>query len=129
MKKYIVVGLLFLFIAIIIAVGVFFFLSFSLKQNQLPEETMTVPQIETGNSFEKTTSSPAIPLEIPLRNLPISENQKAVLDTVGGDVEKFVITLEMQTCARKKLCEARLAEIIAGASPTKYETSILLQCL
>lgn len=130
MKKFFIVSLGLLLIAILLAVGVFFYLSFNLKQSQIPvsatQTELKVMNDPVGGEEVASTSSPE---GIPLRDLPIGEGQQAVLDTVGVDVETFVITPEMQVCAAEKLGELRMAEIIAGAAPTLYETTKLLTCL
>ncbi len=130
MKKFFIVSIVLLLIAILLAVGVFFYLSFNLKQSQIPvSATQTESEVVNDSVEGKEVLSTPPPEGIPLRNLPIGESQQAVLDTVGVDVETFVITPEMQVCAGEKLGEARMAEIIAGAAPTLYETTKLLSCL
>ena len=59
-------------------------------------------------------------------NLP--EAQQSILTTFGFG-ENIVITPEMQACAEAKLGAERLAEIVAGATPSFMEASSLVVCL
>ncbi|MCD5381297.1 MAG: hypothetical protein LR008_01845 [Candidatus Pacebacteria bacterium] len=65
---------------------------------------------------------------IPLTDLPLGDSQKSALETVGVDVDTFVITPGMISCTEEKLGAIRMSEIIAGSAPTVIETAKLFPC-
>ena len=66
---------------------------------------------------------------IPLRTLPLTDTQKKTAEAVGIDVDTFEITPDMVSCAEGKLGAARVAEIVAGDSPSFLEMASLTTCL
>ncbi len=123
MKKFLIISVSLLIGAIIATVATFLYVT-----KELPESS------QESTSVTETEAVPAAPHEtvedgVPLRDLPLSDGQKSALDTVGIDVDTFVITPAMQACAADKLGAARMEEIIAGAAPSFFETTKLLPCL
>lgn len=64
-----------------------------------------------------------------LSTLTLNDGQRKALETARINVETFVITQAMITCAVSKLGEARANEIFTGTTPTLIETGTLLPCL
>lgn len=133
MKKFLLISLSLLIVALLMVVAVFFYVSIQLKQSQ--SEVVSIPTSENG-SVTTTPLEPAVVAKpsapkdgIPLRDLPLGEGQRSVLETVGVDVDTFIITPEIQACAALKLGDERMNEIIAGQAPTVFETTKLLSCL
>lgn len=124
MKKFLLISGGLLVIALLIVVSVFLYLSFQIKVEQpaLGNSSTTVSITEAGQVEADNET-------IPLRDLPISDSQQKVLETVGVDVDTFVITPAMQNCAVEKLGAKRMVELIAGAAPTALETAKLLPCI
>lgn len=129
MKKFLLISLGLLLLAILLVILVFLYISVQLNQSQSQTVGNTInhtPSSEvTGTSSTETTS----PKAIPLRDLQLNQSQQSALDTVGIDVDTFVITPEIQTCAAAKLGNNRMSEIIAGDVPTMIETTKLISCL
>lgn len=143
MRRFLLTSAAFLGMALLIAVGVFIFLSLQLE----PVEQSTRAATETGSTVnaplgggiltspaaEGATSSDTLPVMpsdgIPLRDLPLSETQRSILSGVGVDVETFIITPAVQVCAEEKLGADRMMEIVDGDAPSVIETTRLLPCL
>lgn len=132
MKKFLLISFSLLLLSLLIVVAVFLCVSIELKQSQ--------PEVPNGNEGKSTTTTtpatgadpttPTVaPTGIPLRNLQLNESQLSVLDKMGVDVDTFVITPEIQACATAKLGDERMAEIIAGDTPSATETIKLVSCL
>lgn len=58
----------------------------------------------------------------------LTEGQKKLLESMGIDSTKVVITAEMAACANGKLGVARMEEIKNGATPSMTEGVSLLVC-
>ncbi len=67
--------------------------------------------------------------DIPLRSLSLTPEQSSTLETFGIDVETFVITADMLTCAETAVGVDRMAAFKAGASPGFLESLSLFSCL
>lgn len=59
----------------------------------------------------------------------VTDDQKALAEKVGINLDEVVITKEMISCAEQKLGAERLQEISDGDSPTTIESISLLGCL
>jgi hypothetical protein len=128
MKKFLLVSFALLVIALLMAVGVFYYLSFKLVPAAPEQDVERVADIKTtASSVEYSTNT--VSAGIPLRELPLEETQKKVLESLGIDVATFVISPAMQDCVSLKLGAKRLAEVVAGAVPSAWETAQLLPCL
>ncbi|MBD3207830.1 MAG: hypothetical protein GF370_00020 [Candidatus Nealsonbacteria bacterium] len=91
----------------------------------------TVPVKSTSTS---TTSSPSVPnqsVEEQGGHPLLDEEQEAMLETLGIDVEDLPseITPEMEACFIEKLGEQRVNEIIEGATPTPLDFFRAKSCL
>ena len=131
MKKFLIASLILLLVALLISIAAFFYVSAQLQKSQLSvqtgtAETATTTNANGGGTNETTQDSTE---GIPLRDVPLSDSQRSVLETVGVDSETFVITAAMQECVEVKLGTIRMQEIIAGDAPTTMETIKLLPCL
>lgn len=133
MKKFLLISLSLLVVSLLMVVAVFFYVSVQLKQSQTevvglpatPQASTTKDSSEDAVAVESSTAKEGIPL----RDLPLGEGQRSVLETVGVDVDTFIITPEIQACAALKLGDERMNAIIAGEAPTVFETTKLLSCL
>lgn len=136
MKKFLLISFCLLLIALLLVSAVFLYISMQLKQGQSQVESrlanepadQTTVTAESVTDKNTVTSTPATS-GIPLRDLQLSDSQRSVLDTMGIDVETFVITPEIQACAAAKLGDTRMSEIVAGGAPTVIETTKLISCL
>ena len=73
--------------------------------------------------------STVISKPISVSDVPLSETQKRVAETVGIDLDSFIITPEMAACAEGKMGAERVAEFIAGATPSFLEVTSLVGCI
>ncbi len=128
MKKFLIITASLLVIALILVVAVFWYVSAQLKQGQAAY-TAPAALTETGEPEVGTEAAPAATGGIHLKDVPLSDAQQNTLETVGVDVDTFVITPAIQACAAEKLGQERMAEIAAGAAPTALETVKLVPCL
>jgi len=148
LKKYLLLMLAMLTAAIIGAVAVWYLLVLApLKdaQNQLEATSQNVTNFDLeaddgftsessvgsdnseNNTIDPNESLPeGAPLVIKKSSLP--EAQQSILTTFGFG-EEITITAQMQICAEAKLGSSRLAEIIAGDTPSILEASSLVSCL
>lgn len=127
MNKFLVISVALLVIALTLTGIVFFYVSFMSPSNQSVVDIVPVTNIDTP--VTSATPSATALVEIPLRDLSISDTQQEMLESVGIEVDTFVITPAMQDCAVKKLSVARVAEIVAGATPSALEIARLVPCL
>jgi hypothetical protein len=67
--------------------------------------------------------------DVKLSSLNLKPEHEALLKKVGIDVETFVITKEMMICAEGKVGKARIAEFVAGITPSLTEMGSLIGCL
>lgn len=99
------------------------------------EETVQVPESETeitpavANEEEVVAPIEKEPEAIIIKTETLPEAQQETLDTFGLDAEAYTITPEMVACANKKIGEERVAEIVAGSSPSPIEALSLLPCV
>lgn len=117
--------------ALILAAIVFYYISFELRSGQTSANTPVIAPASTNIQASTTTtaSTTTVPTSIPLRDLPINDSQQKVLETVGVEIDTFVITPAMQVCAAEKLGAERIAKIVSGDAPTALETARLVPCL
>lgn len=144
MKKNLFIAILLLLVALLATVTVWLLLQkeYSTQYNDgnrndeakvETQETITVetdsvtkePQTESASSNTNVT----LVEPIPLRNLPLSDTQRSLIETAGIDVETFVISPEMVTCAENTLGSERFSAIVAGDSPSFLEGTRLLGCI
>lgn len=136
MKTFLVRSLIFFLTAVAISVGVFFFVGAYLHSG----DVVTDAVVDSADSFateaETRTEDVAeklkeqIPDEgVPLSSLPLTESQKKALSAVNIDVETFMLTEAMITCAGEKIGNERIAAIVEGSSPSVLEVSKMIPCL
>lgn len=138
MKRFLAIGVILLSIACLLTVVIWYILQQWLFMQPAPDlaETTTPLVRERATTSVATTSDEALVPEragtaatagIPLRTLPLSSEQRALAETFV-DVETFIITPAMQTCATNELGAERLAEILAGVAPSTREVLTLFGC-
>ena len=124
MKRFLIITFSLLAFALVVSVITYIFVVAQI-QNQSSTVKSAPASAETS-----VAASASVPAEgIPLRDIPLTDTQKSTLETVGVDVETFVITPAMQVCVAEKLGTVRMEEITAGDTPTFLETTKLLPCL
>ncbi len=93
------------------------------EKNQTTEESEIVTD-DTSSSTATTNNSETTNIETDT----LSPDQKKLLESFGIEAESVVVTQAMINCARTKLGEARLEEIINGSAPTFFEGLDLVSC-
>lgn len=89
-------------------------------------ETTDTPVV----NIETIKADTTIPTEgIKIDTSSVSEEQKAIAEKLGIDIDNIIITPEMVSCAERKLGSQRMQEIMEGSSPTTLEGISLLGCL
>lgn len=88
---------------------------------------------ESGASLQQPEETPHQATDeiqpIPLRDLPLSDTQRSMIEVAGIDVETFVITADMIACAEEKLGSERFQAVIGGEAPSFLEGTRLLGCI
>lgn len=128
MKKFIVTSFILLFTALLMAVGLFWYVTQSLlptttvNSNHSSElDPQTVHSVEGDNISEDHKNDTATPL---------TAEQSASLEAAGVDTSTVKITPGMIDCAENILGEERATLIAAGREePTTVEIAQLLFCL
>lgn len=90
------------------------------------------PDDSASQSISTTTDEETSSLQyepIPLRDLDLTPAQATVAEFIGLDVATASITSAMQACAVSLLGEARVSEIVVGATPSMVEMWQLKGCL
>lgn len=59
----------------------------------------------------------------------LNDSQKAILETLGVDINALVITPEMVQCAEEKVGVQRMQEIVDGATPSMFEAVSIASCV
>ncbi|MCA9355250.1 hypothetical protein KC865_01725 [Candidatus Kaiserbacteria bacterium] len=134
MKRFLVVSGITLFLALVSAVVVFV-----LIVTQLPAYTFnpengeirkgaepSMAEVKVKNEIMSDVERPK--KEVYLRDVPLSDDHRAILRTAGIDVETFVVTEAIQVCIADKLGVERKNEIFSGSSPNVVEVTKLLSC-
>lgn len=106
-----------------------------LQTGTLPSTQSSV-NVESGDSSTPTPKSPTsvsnteVTEPIVVNPATLTDGQKKSLDLVGFDTEQdIIITPAMIDCGEKKLGKARLAEIVAGDTPSLIESAKLAGCI
>lgn len=130
-QKFILWSSVTLSIALMLVIGVYLFLQYSFvaQTNDSSSGVQTQKNIQSSTEIPDTSVPVDIEEDIPLKDLPISEQQLQTIESFGIDVDTFVITSAMITCAEEQLGAARVQEITAGASVDFIETIKLAPCL
>ncbi|MEM9336511.1 MAG: hypothetical protein AAGA35_01480 [Patescibacteria group bacterium] len=123
----------------------------STKAPEMPTEVETEPVVPASESVTSEvvtedlypvldTATPAEAAEnfveevpeidpIPLRELPLSESQRSLIETAGIDVETYVIEQDSIDCAVDKVSLERFNQIKSGEQPTFLEGLSLASCI
>lgn len=96
--------------------------------------TPTTPVQNTDTADHTTATPPTVPQSLPTEPIVVplsklSPTQQEVVKQMGYTADTFTITPAMTACAADVLSPSRLAEIVAGATPTALESVKLLPCL
>lgn len=83
----------------------------------------------TSTSATKNTPETTIKAPIAIPTSQLTDSQKALLSTLGVDVNSFVVTPEMVACAENALGASRVAAIVAGSKPTAVEILKVAPCI
>jgi len=129
-KSFIIVGMVFLLLALSFGVYVWYQLQ-GLSNNVVETRSEPTERVLDTSQEEGTTSEPTQMSEEEVNVSPevLSEEQKAFLRTFGIDPDSVTITKEMVSCAEEKLGSARIREIAEGATPTTLEGIRVSPCL
>ena len=144
LTKFIIGSCIALLVAILAVVTVYMYIQFALVTNvealneeevvfgldekELEVSTILEEEKEVADEKSELLQEPEQE-SIPLKDVPLSEKQTQTLDTFGVDVETFVITSAMISCAEAKIGSKRVAEIASGSATTFSETLTLAPCL
>jgi hypothetical protein len=96
------------------------------SEEQKSGESLPAPQETSLGSSSSTDTTPE-PINITADSL--STEQRKMLESFGYGNAEFTITERMIICAKTKVGEERLNEIINGAAPTPLESLSLLPCM
>jgi hypothetical protein len=127
MKKFLVFSGVFLLGAVVAVIIVFLLINHY-------SGTSTPASPSVSSTTDKAKESAAKVLQtvpdsgLPLKTLKLSDQQKTAAKTVGINPDTFVITKTMLACAIEKIGNARVTEIMSGATPSVLETAKLLPC-
>ena len=137
MRTFLIRSTLLLACALLITIGIFLWLNSATVLPAISQQVETFTQSASSTSGENTNPEDStlmksldVPHEgIKLSSLALGDSQKEALESVGINVEAFVITETMISCGVGKLGDGRATEIFAGATPTLIEIGTLLPCL
>ncbi|MBP6924193.1 MAG: hypothetical protein KBC62_02045 [Candidatus Pacebacteria bacterium] len=136
MRTFIIRSLLFFLTATAITVGVFLFVTVYMKSDGAVKETVIDSADEVTKGAQEKTEAVSEKIKeqipdggVPLSSLPLTESHKKALRAVDIDVETFVLTEAMITCAGGKIGDERIVEIIEGSAPSVFEITKLIPCL
>ena len=138
--KYIARGFFTLLGALLAVVLVFIFVQYLLQQ---PSQTNTnvspVPAPPTAVPTEVASEDSVIndeqmieevtPSGVYLRDLPLTDSQRNVAETVGIDVETYYISPETIACIESEISSERYEAIKGGDTPSIVEATKLVKCL
>lgn len=136
MKKFLIRSAITFVVAIVVTIGVFYYVSKqtatqNVMLDTIKESTSTAVTKTEEKATEATTAiTEKIPEGgVPLASIPLTDSQKKTLSAVNIDVDMFIITEAMITCAGGKIGDERMTEIIKGAAPSILEMAKLTPCL
>lgn len=136
MKKFLIRSLIIFFVAALITIGVFYFVSKqTATQNVMLETIKESTSTAVSKTEEKAAEATSAIVEkipeggVPLSSIPLTDSQKKALSAVNIDVETFVITEAMIACAGGKIGDERMTEITEGSAPSILEMAKLTPCL
>lgn len=128
MKK-IVVTIAILLILILVIVTASRSGLFGRSEGVMPTSTSTSTSDSTAEEGGAHASTSSVKEGTPLPKGALTEEQRSLAESLGIDVDSFVITETMIRCVEEKLGTERLDEIMAGASPSPLEAMRMLPCI
>lgn len=115
-----------LIVALVSAAVTFFYVSSKLSEKQRLNDEYVQNKAQSSQTQEVDFVEEK---SVPLKELPMNDSQKKVVETMGIDVETYVITPQAIDCAKEKLGEERVDEIVNGAAPGLWESAQIIPCL
>ncbi len=119
-------------VLLIIAIGLGVYVWFTLQtlDTTSPKEVGSVSEKSetTQTNTQKEATSPTISEPITITKEALSPTQQKLLETLGFDADSFTVTPAMIACAEDAVGKERFAQIIAGDSPSAFESLKLLPC-
>lgn len=95
----------------------------------LSETEVTENEPETTPGTVSVETKKEEPIEtVSIKGSDLPEGQRKLLETLGIDVDTFVVTPQMIACAEEKVGKERLDEIVDGATPSFLEGVSLFNC-
>jgi hypothetical protein len=94
------------------------------QQETVSEED--APQVPLGADSSQTDTMPVLEKAIDIASLTTA--QKKMLESFGVDTTALTVTSAMVSCAKEKLGDQRLSEIMKGATPSFIEGATLFSC-
>lgn len=131
LKIFLIIGLAFLLGAAGAAGYVWYLVQDALSVDVSPvveqvDADLDAPAQQTFNGSVANT----VPAEgVALPPDALSVQQKAIAESLGINVDSFVLTPQMVECAEEKLGTTRIEEIMAGDAPSILESARLAPCL
>ena len=137
MKKFLLISVVLFILSGVATTAVFFFVKDNVQSVPFVTETVTA----VNSVLNKETTEPVKEATIDTQNenvpengialstLPLTEVQKKALRAANIDVDTFIITPPMLTCASEKVGAQRVDAFSTGEAPTLIEITKLLPCL
>jgi hypothetical protein len=97
--------------------------------SDVPPPPPTPTPIPAPTPTHSTPTDPTAEEGLLLSDLPLLEWQRTALSAVGVDPETIVVTQATIECAKTQLGAERYEAMLAGETPTFFETAALLRCL
>ncbi len=82
----------------------------------------------TTKSVEADTNDETVDAGVTIQAASLSDGQKKLLNALGIDADEITVTPEMIACAEAGLGQARVDEIMGGATPSFTEGLKLATC-
>jgi hypothetical protein len=127
LKKFLFLSLAMVALSVITSITVWYLLqNYFSGDNNLTTSEINVPISSTGATHDAAVVEDG---GIPLMDLHFSDTQKKSIEAFGIDIDTFVITEAMITCAKGKLGSERFDALIAGATLSFGESLSLSTCI
>lgn len=95
-----------------------------INNDEVIESSPTDSDANATSSLELSEQSP----EPTPASFSVTEEQRAMLQRFGINPDTITITQEMVLCAEQALGKERISDIMAGATPSVFESMKLLGC-
>ncbi len=118
-------------VLLVVAIGLGVYVWFTLQTLDTASPSEINPasgESATQTNTQKEATSPTISEPITITKEALSPTQQKLLETLGFDADSFTVTPAMIACAEDAVGKERFAQIIAGDSPSAFESLKLLPC-